>query len=61
MEQKINVKQISPTWATCNYKFAVTLEDYAVSDFSYILSTLKKWFGDAEYFWDNTFLCDKKY
>lgn len=59
MDYKINVTLIDDTWSCCNYKWRVFVAD-AHTNHKYILETLKKWFGDAEYFWDNMFLCGKK-
>lgn len=60
MDYKINVKSIGTTWTVCRYKFSVCVGDYPIDKHSYILETLKKWFGDAEYFWDGMFLCGLK-
>lgn len=57
---KICVTNISPAWACCAYNLIVSVEDCDLSKHSYILDTLRKWFGSAEYFWDNSFLCDLK-
>ena len=56
---KINVREISQTWSSCDYKFMVRVE-YSFINFNYIRETLCKWFGEAEYFYDNCFLCCKK-
>lgn len=71
MDKKINVLSIDDTWDICPFKFRVFVDNRienntfaSMEKFRYILETLKKWFGDAEYFWgDNghmTFLCGRK-
>ena len=66
MDKKINVVQIDSTWRTCTFKFCVFVEEkiFSTERFNYVLETLKKWFGDAEYFWGEKdcmiFLCDRK-
>lgn len=56
---KINVVGIEPAWSTCAYKLQVWVKD-AHTNRKYILETLRKWFGTAEYFWDDCYLCDLK-
>ena len=60
MDKKINVTKIDTAWSTCEYEFRVFVEEYEIGKHNYILETLKKWFGAAEYFWDNMFLCGLK-
>lgn len=60
MDYKLNVTHIDSTWSTCEYEFRVFVREYEYSKHDYILSTLRKWFGDAEYFFDNMFLCGRK-
>lgn len=60
MDKKINVTHIDSTWSTCDYKFRVFVKERTFANHDYILNTLKKWFGEAEFFWDNMFLCAKK-
>lgn len=55
----INVLAIAPAWSCCTYKLQVWVKD-AHTNHEYILDTLRKWFGTAEYFWDDCFLCDLK-
>jgi hypothetical protein len=63
---KINVIKIDETWSTCSYKFRVFVPCLEVGTFDYVLDTLKKWFGEAEFFWTSPreghtmFLCGKK-
>jgi len=63
---RIKVTSIDSAWQTCNYKFRVFIENeyFSVERHNYILDTLKKWFGDAEFFWNDgnsqMFLCCKK-
>ena len=56
--KKMNIKEIRQTWNCSSYKFIVWVDDR--SDFAYILATLTKWFGSAEYMWNNAFLCGNK-
>lgn len=56
---KINVKEIQPAWHSCRYELQVWVED-AFTNNEYILQTLRKWFGDAEYMWGSCFLCSLK-
>jgi len=56
---KINVVHIDETWDICRYKYRVFVKD-AHTNHKYILETLRKWFGAAEYFWDDMFLCGLK-
>jgi len=66
MNYKINVTQIDSAWTVCNFKLRVFVEmkTFSMEYFNYVLETLKKWFGDAEYFWSEKdevmFLCDRK-
>ena len=66
MDYKINVLQIDDTWNCCNYKWRVFVKEYPFEKREYILSTLIKWFGAAEYFDHNwtkghvMFLCGLK-
>lgn len=61
---RINVTHIDQTWPCCNYKFRVFVKDYNISKHDYIIETLKKWFGDAKFFWgsggETMFLCALK-
>ena len=56
---KINVTSIKPAWSSCAYNLQVCVKD-AHTNHEYILETLRKWFGTAEYLWDDCFLCDIK-
>ena len=58
MSYKVNIKEIRQTWSCSNYNFIVWVNDR--SNFDYILETLTKWFGSAEYMWGNAFLVGKK-
>jgi hypothetical protein len=62
MDKKINVTHIDHTWSCCNYKYRVFVKDYGfdMERHNYIKETLKKWFGDATYYWDNMWLAGKK-
>ncbi len=60
MDYKMNVTEIVPSWSCCRYKFMVRVKEYSFSKSNYVVETLKKWFGDAEYFWDNCYLCELK-
>lgn len=62
MDYRLKVKNISPAWHTCNYKFMVRVDrhPFSMERTNYILETLKKWFGEAEYFWDDVYLCELK-
>lgn len=53
MDYKINVLKIDDTWNCCNYKLRVFVEEKEFSHVEYVLETLKKWFGEAEYFSTN--------
>lgn len=59
---KMNVMRIDKTWSCCDYKWIVAIERdvWSVESSNYILNTLRKWFGNAEYFWDDCYLCGKK-
>ena len=63
-DYRINVTDIDQTWSCCNYKFRVFVKDYPLSKHNYVLETLKKWFGEAKFFWGSNgtvmFLCAKK-
>lgn len=60
---KLNVIHIDLTWQSCDYKFRVFVRQTSYSNerFDYILKTLRKWFGEAEYYWSDhgkmMFLC----
>ncbi len=64
MDYRINVTHIDQTWSCCDYKFRVFVKDYVFSKHNYVLETLKKWFGEAEYFCgsgnETMFLCTRK-
>ena len=55
----IRVKKISPAWRCCAYKWCVTVET-EIGEYKYVNETLRKWFGDVEYFWNGTWLCGRK-
>jgi hypothetical protein len=58
---KINVVGIEPAWRSCAYKLQVWVDkDTCYHNRQYVLETLRKWFGTAEYFWDDCYLCDLK-
>ena len=59
---KMNVVRIEPTWPCCNYKWIVGVKRdvWSIESTNYILETLRKWFGEAEYFWNDCYLCGKK-
>ena len=59
-DYKINVVSISETWPCSRHKFCVAVGDFPINKYNYILETLAKWFGSAEYFWNGTFLCGTK-
>lgn len=65
-DYKIKVTSISDKWPVCAYKLFVSVgaEDISMQHFSYVLETLRAWFGEAEYFWSSngcmSFLCDRK-
>ena len=56
---KINVISIEPAWQCCTYKLQVWVKD-AYKNREYVLETLRKWFGEAEYYWDDCYLCSFK-
>jgi len=58
-DYRINVTHIDQTWPCCNYKFRVFVKR-TVGNHRYVLETLKKWFGEAEYYWEDMYLCAKK-
>ena len=62
MDYKMNITEIVPTWSCSQYKFMVRVKDYGfdMKRHLYIIETLKKWFGAAEYFWDDCYLCELK-
>lgn len=64
----LNIASIEGTWSSCRFNNMVRVGgDIMTSErFNYVLNTLKKWFGDAEYFWSDekgnyVFLVDKRY
>ena len=58
---KIRVTDIQTAWSCCNYQYQVWIDpEYRFKNHEYILATLKKWFGSAEYMWGNCFLVCKK-
>lgn len=63
MDYRLNIENIRPAWKTCDHELMVSVEGFPCNTerSRYILETLKKWFGEAEYFWNNTFLCVKKH
>lgn len=56
------MRKIAKAWSSCDYKLQVWVEDrgYVYGRHEYVLQTLQKWFGAAEYLWDNCYLCDLK-
>ena len=59
---KINVVRISKAWSCSSYKWIVAIDRkaWSVENSNYIIETLRKWFGEAEYFWNDCYLCGKK-
>ena len=59
MTTKINVYLIDSTWDTCTYKWRVFV-NHNFSQRDDVLNTLRKWFGEVEYFANNCFLASSK-
>ena len=62
MDYKLNNLSITPSWNCCGYRLCVSVEKEPgdMKKHRYILDTLTKWFVSCEYFWNNTYLVDKK-
>lgn len=62
MDYRLNIENIEPAWTSCKYKLMVRVKDYGfdMKRHLYITETLQKWFGAAEYFWNNCYLCELK-
>lgn len=63
MATTLNIKEIQTSWPTCSYRLQVWIDNSTFISWEkhqYILETLTKWFGSAEYMWGNCYLCDKK-
>lgn len=60
MDYKINVTEIALATWNRKYKFQVWIKDHSFERSKYVLETLTKWFGSAEYYWGNCYLCGKK-
>lgn len=59
---KINVIEIQASWTSCPYEFQVWVSKDVdlFNNIDYILKTLREWFGEVEYYWENCFLCSLK-
>lgn len=57
----VSVELIRGTWPCCKYRYMLHVDSkqrfYAAWELEKVLSEI---FGAAEYFWDDTFLCELK-
>lgn len=58
----VNVRLIDNTWSCCKYVYRVFIECNEASCVHYdeIKERLEEWFGAAEYFWNDVWLCELK-
>ena len=60
INDRVSVRRIDETWNCCKYVYRVFLTDYTFADYKEVEATLKEWFGEVEYFWENMWLCQLK-
>ncbi len=56
----VSVRHIDDTWNCCKYVYRVFVEGATFCDHNEVMATLKEWFGEVEYFWENMWLCQLK-
>lgn len=61
INEHVTITKIDSTWDTCKYLYRVFIEsEYFNFHYDEIREKLTEYFGAAEYFWNNMWLCELK-